>query len=65
MVLFHFRKDSISRFFLFFCRKNFVVDEKSTFHSSFIIIITFHQITHQLVLSIFTWDFIFSSKFSL
>ena len=31
----------------------------------FIIIITFHQITHQLVLSIFTWDFIFSSKFSL
>ena len=32
MVLFLFQKDSISRFFLFFCRKNFVVDEKSTFH---------------------------------
>ena len=32
MVLLFFRKDSISRFFLFFCRKNFVVDEKSTFH---------------------------------
>ena len=27
-----FRKDSISRFFLFFAKKNFVVDEKSTFH---------------------------------
>ena len=32
MVTLFFRKDSISRFFLFFCRKNFVVDEKSTFH---------------------------------
>tara|TARA_A100001015_G_scaffold300168_1_gene385213 strand:- start:467 stop:637 length:171 start_codon:yes stop_codon:yes gene_type:complete len=32
MVLFLFRKDSISRFFLFFTKKNFVVDEKSTFH---------------------------------
>ena len=54
-------KFDLIRFFYFFEKKTLFVDEKSTF----IIIITFHQITHQLVLSIFTWDFIFSSKFSL
>ena len=55
------KKIDFVRFFYFFVKKTMFVDEKSTF----IIIITFHQITHQLVLSIFTWDFIFSSKFSL
>ena len=55
------KKIDFVRFFYFFVKKTLFVDEKSTF----IIIITFHQITHQLVLSIFTWDFIFSSKFSL
>ena len=56
-----FKKIDFIRFFYLFVKKTLFVDEKSTF----IIIITFHQITHQLVLSIFTWDFIFSSKFSL
>ena len=60
-LLYFFKKIDFVRFFYFFVKKTLFVDEKSTF----IIIITFHQITHQLVLSIFTWDFIFSSKFSL
>ena len=61
MVTLFFRKDSISRFFYFFVEKTLLLMK----NQHFIIIITFHQITHQLVLSIFTWDFIFSSKFSL
>ena len=47
--------------FYFFVEKTLLLMK----NQHFIIIITFHQITHQLVLSIFTWDFIFSSKFSL
>ena len=56
-----FERIRFQDFFYFFVEKTLLL----TKNQHFIIIITFHQITHQLVLSIFTWDFIFSSKFSL
>ena len=59
---FHFfERIRFQDFFYFFVEKTLLLMK----NQHFIIIITFHQITHQLVLSIFTWDFIFSSKFSL
>ena len=56
-----FERIRFQDFFYFFVEKTLLLMK----NQHFIIIITFHQITHQLVLSIFTWDFIFSSKFSL
>ena len=58
---FFFERIRFQDFFYFFVEKTLLLMK----NQHFIIIITFHQITHQLVLSIFTWDFIFSSKFSL
>ena len=56
-----FERIRFQDFFYFFVEKTLLLMK----NQHFIIIITFHQITHQLVLSIFTWDFIFSSKLSL
>ena len=60
-LLLFFERIRFQDLFYFFVEKTLLLMK----NQHFIIIITFHQITHQLVLSIFTWDFIFSSKFSL
>ena len=61
-IFIQFRNLNFKEIFFFFYISSILLGFSQT---QYFLIITFHNITHPLVFSIFTWDFNFSSQFSL